>query len=272
MTRPNYIHGYSSMEQQRLLDQSQYWQETLIPLGLDYQPGERVLEIGCAVGTTLGVLAAKFPGIQMAGLDRVPDQIHRSLHYLTSLNLSADLQIGDAEALPWPDQQMDHVYIMWLLEHLVNPLPTLREAQRVLKDGGTITVTETDYTSHVVYPLSEDYDYLAQAQCQLFQQDGNPLIGRQLGPLLYQAGFGDVRNHPVGFHFFQGMPNQALHRHVAYFLGFLRPMIPLMVELKLDEQRLLNGLAHLQAIPEHPDGAMTTTVYRAQAQKPLSLR
>lgn len=263
----DYIHGYSAVEQQRLLQQSQYWQDRLIPLGLDYQPGDRVLEIGCAVGTTLGVLATQFPSIEVAGLDRESDQIQQARQYLVSVNIHADLQVGEAENLPWPNNHFNHVYIMWLLEHLVEPLPVLLEAQRVLKVGGTITLTETDYTSHVVYPLSEDYDYLAQAQCQLFYQNGNPLVGRQLGPLLAQAGFAKVQNQPVGFHVFQGMPHQALRQHVEYCLGFLEPMIPQMVQLNLDEQRLLKGLAHLKAILNHPEGAMTTIVYRAHAQK-----
>ncbi|BDM80613.1 methyltransferase domain-containing protein [Acaryochloris marina] len=263
----NYIHGYSVAEQQRLLQQSQYWQDRLICPGLDYQPGDRVLEIGCAVGTTLGVLATQFPGIEVAGLDRELNQIHQAHQHLSSINVPADLKVGEAENLPWPNDYFNHVYIMWLLEHVVEPLPILLEAQRVLETGGTITLIETDYTSHVVYPLSEDYDYLAHAQCQLFSQTGNPFVGRQLGPLLVQAGFAGVQNQPVGFHVFQGMPDQALRQHVEYCLGFLEPMIPQMVQLDLDEQRLLEGLAHLQAIPDHPEGAMTTIVYRAQARK-----
>lgn len=263
----NYIHGYSVAEQQRLLQQSQYWQDRLICPGLAYQPGDRVLEIGCAVGTTLGVLATQFPGLEVAGLDRESNQIQQARQYLASINIPVDLQVGEAEHLPWPDHHFNHVYIMWLLEHVVESLPVLLEAQRVLKTGGTITLTETDYTSHVVYPLSEDYDYLAQAQCQLYCQNGNPLVGRQLGPLLIQAGFTEVENQPVGFHLFQGMPDQALRRHVEYCLGFLEPMIPQMVQLNLDEQRLLKGLAHLRAIPDDLDGAMTTIVYRAQARK-----
>ena len=263
----NYIHGYSAAEQQRLLQQSQYWQDRLICPGLDYQPGDRVLEIGCAVGTTLGILATQFPGIEVAGLDRESNQIHQARQYLASIDVSVDLQVGEAENIPWPDHHFNHVYIMWLLEHIAEPGPVLLEAQRVLKTGGTITLIETDYTSHVVYPLSEDYDYLAQAQCQLFFQTGNPLVGRQLGALLVQAGWSEVQNQPVGFHVFQGMSDQSLRQHVEYCLGFLEPMIPQMVQLDLNEQRLLNGLAHLRAISEHPDGAMTTIVYRAQARK-----
>lgn len=263
----DYIHGYSAAEQQRLLQQSQYWQDRLICPGLDYQPSDRVLEIGCAVGTTLGILATQFPGIEVAGLDRESNQIQQARQYLASIDVSVDLQVGEAENLPWPDHHFNHVYIMWLLEHVVKPLPILLEAQRVLEIGGTITLIETDYTSHVVYPLSADYDYLAQAQCQLFSQTGNPLVGRQLGPLLVQAGFAEVENQPVGFHVFQGMPDQALRHHVEYCLGFLEPMISQMVQLDLDEQRLLKGLAHLKAIPDHPEGAMTTIVYRVQARK-----
>ena len=63
-----YLHGYTASEQQRLVHQAKYWSNSLIPVGLRYRPGDRVLEIGCAAGASLCVLARTFPGIEVTGI------------------------------------------------------------------------------------------------------------------------------------------------------------------------------------------------------------
>ena len=96
-----YLHGYSPKEQQRLVDQAEYWRDSLIPLGLTLKSGERLLDIGCGAGATLGVLASRFPGVAVAGIDREPRQISFARTHLERLGVAAaDLRTGDAAALP----------------------------------------------------------------------------------------------------------------------------------------------------------------------------
>lgn len=56
---------------------------------------------------------------------------------------SIDLAFCDMEneCLPWEDKYFDAVIIAELIEHLYNPLNTLKEAHRVLKSGGVLLVT-----------------------------------------------------------------------------------------------------------------------------------
>ena len=54
---------------------------------------------------------------------------------------------------------MDHVHIMWVIEHLADPVTVLREAHRVLKPGGSIVLTETDYTTIQVTPATDEYTF-----------------------------------------------------------------------------------------------------------------
>jgi ubiquinone/menaquinone biosynthesis C-methylase UbiE len=261
----DYLHGYSSTEQQRLVRQAEYWREKLIPIGLSYQPGEQVLEIGCAAGATLAVLAQVFPGIGVAGVDIEPHQIDFAGTHLRSSGVDADLRVGDGANLPWANGSFDHVYIMWLLEHLKDSTAILREAHRVLRRQGTITLTETDYTSFKVTPPSADWDYLENAQFEFFARHGNPIAGRQLGVLLRGAGFAEVRNAPVGFHFFQGA--RGFREHVDYILEFLEPGLAKMVPLGFNEMRLRSGIEYLRSIPDRENGSMTTIVYRAQGTR-----
>ena len=129
----NYIHGYSDSEQTRLIQQAQYWRDKLILQDLNYQPGERLLEIGCGAGAVLGILGRAFPDLQLAGIDLEHKQIDYAQNYLSSLDLdNVDLRVGDATRLPWQDSYFDRLYAMWFLEHLPNPLEVLQEARRVL--------------------------------------------------------------------------------------------------------------------------------------------
>ena len=64
-----YVHGYATAEQERLLQQAEHWRDELILAGTTLYPGTRLLEVGCGVGAVLGILGVAFPGITLAGVD-----------------------------------------------------------------------------------------------------------------------------------------------------------------------------------------------------------
>ena len=57
-----YVHGYGTREQERLVEQAEHWRERLILHGTRLEPGTRLLELGCGVGAVLAVLDREFPG------------------------------------------------------------------------------------------------------------------------------------------------------------------------------------------------------------------
>ena len=272
MADRTYIHGYSSEEQQRLIEQAHYWHELLTLGDLNYRQGESLLEIGCAAGATLGVLGTAFAGLRLAGIDLEARQIDFARQHLASLGLlDVDLRVADARQLPWSEWAFDHVYIMWLLEHVdeADGEAILRRAFRVLKPGGTITVTEPDYTAIRIYPESEDYEYLHQALLDLFRWNGNAIAGRILGALLVAVGFEEVRSAALGFHFFTQAGDHGLRRHIDYLSRFIEPAIPQMLAfLGRDEARLRKGLEFFRSVPDQPRGSLTQVVYRARAKRP----
>jgi ubiquinone/menaquinone biosynthesis C-methylase UbiE len=264
----DYIHGYSDTEQKRLIQQAEYWRDKLILKDLDYQGGDKLLEIGCGAGAVLGILGQTFPGLKLAGIDLEPKQIDYAQKHLDNLNLSdADLRVGDATQLPWQDNYFDHIYAIWFLEHLSNPLQALQAAKRVLKPGGTITVTETDYRSMLVTPESTDYRYLIDSLCELLlQAQGNPSMGQSLGTLLVQAGFEQVKNQPFPVHHAYSLGSQELKGFIDYVDSWLAPTVEQAVaKLGKDFQRLQAGLDWFRRISDRHDGAISITVYRASA-------
>jgi ubiquinone/menaquinone biosynthesis C-methylase UbiE len=269
-----YIHGYDPQEQERLVAQAGYWRHTLILPGLSVRPGERLLEVGCGAGAVLGVIGAAFPELRLAGIDLSPEQIDFARKHLARLgHPQADLRQGDATALPWPEATFDHVFMMWFLEHVPDPRPLIAQARRVLRPGGQLTVTETDYSMFHAFPSHPDLEYLGAAQRELFSRNGQADMGRRLGPLLAASGFQEVRSGPVGFHHFTGSVDGGLRAFVDYLLGFLDPMVPRLAgELGLDAARLQSGADFMRSLPDRPEASFTQIVFRARARRPSQTR
>ena len=264
----DYIHGYSQQEQTRLIQQAEYWREKLILKDLNYQVGESLLEIGCGAGAVLGILGQAFPSLKLAGIDLEEKQIEYATNHLKTLNFgNADLRVGDATNLPWQDNQFNHVYAIWFIEHLNNPQQVLTEAKRVLQPGGTITLTETDYRTILISPESSDYRYLMDALCELLlQAQGNPYIGQSLATLLNQTGFNKISNQPVSFHYAHSLNSQELKEFIEYVNSWLAPTVDRVIaKLGKDPQKLNAGLNWFRSIPERDNGAVSVTIYRAIA-------
>lgn len=84
-----------------------------------------------------------------------------------------------------------------MLEHLSAPRIALQRLRTVLKPGGTLTVIEGDHGSAYFHPDSAAAREAIQALVTLqAQMGGNALIGRQLFPLLSQAGYAGVNISP----------------------------------------------------------------------------
>lgn len=266
----DYIHGYTTTEQERLIQQAQYWRNELILRDINYKPGDKLLEIGCGAGAVLGILGTTFSGLKVAGIDLESKQIDYARQHLSKLGLiNVDLRVGDASQLPWEDNTFDHIYAIWFLEHLTNPLPVLKEALRVLKPGGTITITETDYRSIVVTPHSTDYQYLQSGLCELLlQSGGNPYIGQSLGNLLTEAGFKTVENKALPFHYYSSQDRQKLQQFIAYINSWLAPTVPQIAEkLGKEQAKLAAGLEWFRHISNQDNGAATVVIYRVFATK-----
>jgi ubiquinone/menaquinone biosynthesis C-methylase UbiE len=103
--------------------------------------------VGCGVGAVLAVLGQEFPGIRLVGVDIEQKQLEFARGHLQRAGVAAGLVEGDALALPLGEDSFDHVWVMWFLEHIADPLAALREARRVLVQGGRITAIEVDYAT-----------------------------------------------------------------------------------------------------------------------------
>lgn len=96
--------------------------------------GQRLLEVGCGIGTDLARFAAG--GAHVTGLDLAQTAIDLAAQNFAGRGLTGDLRVGDGEALPFPDASFDVVYGHGVLQYAAAPERIVAEAHRVLKPGG----------------------------------------------------------------------------------------------------------------------------------------
>ena len=192
-----YVHGYERQENQRLQDQASSLVE-LLHADTRYPAGSRVLEAGCGVGAQTVILAANSPDAFFTSIDVSPASVTQARQAVADRGLvNVTLQQADIFDLPFAPASFDHLFVCFVLEHLENPVRALQVLQQVVKPGGTVTVIEGDHGSTYFHPDSEYARRAVLCQVELqARAHGNALIGRQLYPLLLQAGLGDVRVSP----------------------------------------------------------------------------
>jgi SAM-dependent methyltransferase len=192
-----YVHGYSEHEKQRLFDQANTLTD-LLHGDTFYPQGSRVLEAGCGVGAQTVILTRGSPGASFTAIDLSPVSIVKAQQLARQAGITnVRFQNANLFALPFPENSFDHVFVCFVLEHLQAPLQALAVLKAVLKPGGTITVIEGDHASAYFHPRSELATRCIQCLVALqARAGGDSLIGRQVYPLLKQAGFSGVRVSP----------------------------------------------------------------------------
>lgn len=113
--------------------------------------GKRVLEIGVGLGADHEQFARA--GAQLSGIDLTDRAIANTRQRLAIFGLKSDLQVGDAEALPFADATFDMVYSWGVIHHSPDTPTAAREIMRVLAPGGRFAVMIYHRYSMVGYML-----------------------------------------------------------------------------------------------------------------------
>jgi ubiquinone/menaquinone biosynthesis C-methylase UbiE len=192
-----YVHGYSERESGRLVDQANAL-STLLHHDTLFPAGSRVLEAGCGVGAQTIHLTGNNPHARIVSMDLAEASLKSARSSVRRQGFDSTAFLGgDIFRLPFAPASFDHVFVCFVLEHLIDPLGALECLKPVLKPGGTLTVIEGDHGSTCFHP--EDPYARKAIQCLIDLQatgGGNSLIGRQLYPLLAAAGFKEIRVSP----------------------------------------------------------------------------
>lgn len=165
-----------------------------------------LLDFGCGVGATLGLLCDAFPEATVHGVDASP----ASLEIAALDHPRTRLAPCDEGRIPLPDASIDAVLAACVFHHIATPdrLHWMRELRRVLVAGGMLFVFEHNPWN----PLTR----AAVRQCA-FDADAVLLSRAQTRALMRDAGFAGVKGDYTTF--FPG-PLAAL-RPIERGLGWL---------------------------------------------------
>lgn len=221
----NYIHGYSEEEQQRLISQN----EVLAPYiysKWDFSQIKHLVEIGCGVGAQMMVLLDKYPNLYITGVEQSLRQLRRAeanLAHFPAFHGRYTFLQGDAINLnPGFANPPEAVLVVWVLEHVPEPMRLLQHIRKWIPQGCTLYITEVFHDSFQTWPYVEAIDqyWKDTLQCQR-RLGGDPNIGIQLAELLVEAGFNEVNTLPHTFFLDQSRPQERAVL-LEYWLNLMR--------------------------------------------------
>ena len=104
-----------------------------------------ILDVGSGSGQILRhVLRQSGDDVRIVACDLSPNMLHRA-----RLRLKSDrpqFVAADMKNLPFADESFDCITCGWVIEHLPDPRPGLREMLRVLQPGGSLLLMATEDT------------------------------------------------------------------------------------------------------------------------------
>jgi ubiquinone/menaquinone biosynthesis C-methylase UbiE len=258
----DYVHGYGTREQQRLVEQAEHWRHRLIRDGTELAPGTRLLEVGCGAGAVLAVLGQEYPDVRLFGVDIEPKQLEFARGHLERAGVKATLLEGDALALPFEDESFDHVWMMWFLEHLADPPAALREARRVLVPGGRITAIEVDYSTCRAEPSTPATEALFRAMVQGMAASGWSDAGTRLPDWLVAAGFREIDEGERPFWW----RDEDLAVQASYAADVMESALAALARLPgTSEEELRTGLEDVRGLPRQPGAGLGWVVHKSTA-------
>lgn len=105
--------------------------------GLGIRKGEKVLLVGAGTGLDLEFIPS---GAFVTATDITPSMVERIKKRNKKLGLQIEAMVMDGQKLDFPDNYYDKVILHLIIAVIPDPMACLREAERVLKPGGKISV------------------------------------------------------------------------------------------------------------------------------------
>ncbi len=128
------------------------WQIPEAELGILGDVADRdVLELGCGAAQWSIALARR--GARVIGLDLSERQLDHAAAAIEAAGVDVALIQGDAERVPLPDESMDVVFCDHGAMVFADPMVTVPEVARLLRDGGLLAFSMHTPLAEVCWPV-----------------------------------------------------------------------------------------------------------------------
>jgi ubiquinone/menaquinone biosynthesis C-methylase UbiE len=137
LTRARYQRISSFYDPMEGLAESRYerWRERIWSM----VKGPKVLEAGVGTGKNMPYYPQ---GMEITAIDLTPGMLEQAQRRAEALNVEVDLQLGDVQRLPYPDDFFDNVIATFLFCSVPDPVLGLGELRRVVKPDGQMLLLE----------------------------------------------------------------------------------------------------------------------------------
>lgn len=153
---------------------------------LGFQPGQRLLDVGCGLGDAALVLAADLGDDgEVVGIDSSSAMVAAA--NARSAGMRARFAVGDACSLDALDGSFDAVRSERTLQWIAEPMAAVREMVRVVRPGGRVSLIDTDWSS---FTIDVGDAHVRELVREVFavEQRRPSNIGRRLHLLVADAG------------------------------------------------------------------------------------
>ncbi|MFC2174805.1 class I SAM-dependent methyltransferase [archaeon] len=133
--------------------------DTLVNM-CDIKKGDKVLNIGCGIGTASVYLAKK--GMHVTGIDINPKMVRHAKDRAKrkGMEKSTKFVVADAQSLPFKTGEFDAVVMESVMVFVPNKQKAMKEIKRVLKKGGSVGLNEVTWKKK---PPQRIVDYIHRA-------------------------------------------------------------------------------------------------------------
>lgn len=98
--------------------------------------GAKILDVGCGSGFSAEQSVKGREDLEVHGVDVTEDLIN----YASKHRPQFHFKLAHGEDLPYEDNQFDAILYLDVIEHLVDPSKSLKEARRCLKEDGVVII------------------------------------------------------------------------------------------------------------------------------------
>ncbi len=160
-----------------LLDRNLHWLRTL----LKYKaPPANVLELGCSHGSFVALLRQS--GYDATGIEMSPWVVE-----FAKTTFDIPVFVGPVEAVDLGDRKFDVIALMDVLEHLPDPVGTMRRALDLLSPGGILLIQTPQFKDEMSYATLVDTSapfldqFKSDEHLYLFTKESVTKLFKQLG-------------------------------------------------------------------------------------------
>ncbi len=121
----------------------QRWRNKTVD-ALQLQPGFRVLDLATGTADLALKVLQRHPGVKVVGVDPSEGMLKIGREKVAAKGLGevCELQVGDAQELPFPDKSFDGLCMAFGIRNVPDRARALREMARVVRPDGRIAILE----------------------------------------------------------------------------------------------------------------------------------